>query len=87
MPRKSYEDYDNDYRGPSSDAVLFGTFSSGFVLFFLLFMILACFATAWCAMQPPAPLYPQDQPVIRYRLIRSTRSSQSRYDDEEQEGA
>ena len=73
MPRKTYEDYDSDYHGPSADAVLFGTFSSGFVLFFLLFMILFCFGAARCAMLPPeSPSPPQHNHVIRYRLIRRT---------------
>ena len=84
-PRKDYH-YDDEYHGPSYDYPMYGYFSPGIVLFFLLFMVLFCFSAAWCALQPPGPPEPQDYPVIRYRLIRSNRPARHPREDEEEQG-
>ena len=83
IPRKDY--YDDEYRGPTYDAPLYGYFPPMFVLFCILFMILFCFTAAWCALQPPAEAPParRHNHVIRYRLIRTPPNNNNNNNDDD----
>ena len=71
MPAKDDYYYDRDYHRRDSEAL--DSFSYGFVIFSLFFVIILCMVAAYLALQPPMPPLDNSAPdrrVIRYRLVR-----------------